>query len=70
VLDYKLGTDSVPALCALLAERRIPFMFYTGYGDLQGTYPDAVVVQKPATADTLLTAMATLVAPHIDAVAG
>ena len=61
VLDYKLGSESVPALCSLLSERRIPFMFYTGYDDIQGSYPDAVVVQKPATAHALLTAMASLV---------
>src|SRR5262245_54403457 len=54
VLDYKLAGESVPALCSLLSERRIPFMFYTGYGDLQGTYPGAVVVQKPETANALL----------------
>ena len=37
-------------------------MFYTGYDDIQRSYPDAVVVQKPATAHALLTAMASLVA--------
>lgn len=60
VLDYKLAGESLPALCALLSERRIPFMFYTGY-DMQARYPDALVVQKPASANALLTALAGLV---------
>jgi hypothetical protein len=53
----------VPRLCALLSERRIPFMFYTGFGDLEGSYPNAMVVQKPSTARALLTAMTGLVEP-------
>jgi CheY-like chemotaxis protein len=61
VLDYRLGQESTPALCAILSERGIPFMFYTGYGDVQLTYPEAVVVEKPATASALLSAVAGLV---------
>lgn len=38
-------------------------MFYTGYGDVQEEHPYTVVVEKPATADALLTAMAGLVEP-------
>jgi CheY-like chemotaxis protein len=60
VLDYGL-TRSTPALCGLLDQRHIPFMFYTGYGDVQGSHPHAVVVHKPASASALLTAMAGLV---------
>jgi DNA-binding response OmpR family regulator len=70
VLDYRLGGESVRTLCALLSERRIPFMFYTGYGGLEASYPDAVVVQKPSTARALLTAMAGLVEPGTRALAG
>jgi CheY-like chemotaxis protein len=69
VLDFKLAGESVPALCNLLSERRIPFMFYSGYSDIQRTYPDAVIVQKPASANALLTAMAGLVAPPAEALA-
>jgi hypothetical protein len=70
VLDYRLGDESVRTLCALLSERRIPFMFYTGYGALEASYPDAVVVQKPSTGRALLTAMAGLVEPGTRAPAG
>jgi len=61
VLDYRLGQESTPALCTLLSKRGIPFMFYTGYGDVQMTYPEAVVVEKPATAAALLSAISGLV---------
>ena len=61
VLDYGLGADKVQALCALLGERGIPFMFYTGYADPQQRFPTVLVVQKPANTDTLLAAMSDLV---------
>jgi DNA-binding response OmpR family regulator len=67
VLDYGLGMDSVPALCTWLSERRIPFMFYTGFADVQGSYPEAVVVQKPASANALISAMAGLITGRLAA---
>jgi|SRR5215204_194271 CheY-like chemotaxis protein len=67
VLDYSLAKSN-PALYGLLKERSIPFMFYTGYGDVQEDHPHAVVVQKPATSNALLTAVVGLVEPG--AVAG
>jgi hypothetical protein len=48
-------------LCALLAERKIPFMIYSGYSDLQESFPTSVIVQKPATGDALIAAMTGLV---------
>ena len=61
ILDYGLGLEKVQILCARLAERGIPFMFYTGYADLQERYPSTLVVQKPASSDTLLAAISNLV---------
>ena len=63
VLDFGLGGESVTTLCGHLRERGIPFMFYTGNGDVQGSYPETVVVEKPASAKTLVTAMAGLTMP-------
>ena len=68
VLDFGLG-DSASAVCGHLRERGIPFMFYTGHGHVQGSYPDAVVVEKPASGNTLLTAMAALGVRPTEAVA-
>src|SRR5436190_8839434 len=53
VLDYGLGGDSVSTLCGQLRERGIPFMFYTGHGHVQESYPGTVVVEKPASGDAL-----------------
>jgi DNA-binding response OmpR family regulator len=69
VLDFGLGGESVSTLCGYLRERGIPFMFYTGHGHVQGRYPEAVVVEKPARGNTLLTAMAALAVPHAASVA-
>ena len=57
VLDSGLGAESVSGLCDVLRARGIPFMFYTGNGGVQESYPGTVVVQKPATRDTLVTAI-------------
>ena len=37
-----------------------PSCFTPAHGHVQGSYPDAVVVEKPANGNTLLTAMAAL----------
>jgi len=69
VLDFGIGDESVSTLCGDLRERHIPFMFYTGHGHVRGSYPDAVVVEKPASGSTLLTAMAALAASQREPVA-
>ena len=69
VLDFGLGGDSVSAVCGHLRERGIPFMFYTGHRLVQGSYPDAVVVEKPASGNMLLTAIAALGVTSTEAVA-
>jgi len=62
VLDYALIGDNVAPLCRALAERKIPFMFYSGCSELERSYAKAVIVQKPARGEALLGAMAGLVA--------
>jgi hypothetical protein len=52
-----LGENEVASLCESLRERKIPFFFYSGYGDLQSRFPNCVVVQKPASGETLLDAI-------------
>jgi CheY-like chemotaxis protein len=60
LLDYVLWEGNVAPLCRRLAELRVPFMFYTGYLDLERSYPRSIIIQKPAAADVLLAAMAGL----------
>ena len=69
VLDFGLGGDSVSTVCGHLRERGIPFMFYTGHNHVQGSYPETVVVVKPASGSTLLTAIAALGATSTEPVA-
>jgi|SRR6516225_3745575 DNA-binding response OmpR family regulator len=62
LLDHGLQEEDVALFCELLTKRQIPFMFYTGYADLERSYPGVVIVQKPACADVLLAKMADVVA--------
>jgi DNA-binding response OmpR family regulator len=63
LLDYGLPEDNAAELCRQLAERQIPFMFYTGHSELERSYPHAIIVEKPANPDVLLAAMVDLTAP-------
>ena len=62
LLDHGLREDNVAPLCELLAESKIPFMFYTGYPGLERIYPSTIIVQKPANAEVLLATMVDLIA--------
>ena len=62
LLDYVLLEGNVASLCRHLAERRVPFMFYTGYLDLEQSYPRSIIIHKPAGNEVLLAAMAGLIA--------
>src|SRR5215475_7839673 len=48
LLDYGLSGDNVAQLGKFLSECQIPYMFYTGYSDLEQMYPHATIVAKPA----------------------
>jgi CheY-like chemotaxis protein len=61
LLDYGIRGDNVAQLGKLLSEGQIPYMFYTGYSDLEQIYPNAIIVEKPACGKVLLGAMADLV---------
>ena len=63
VLDYRLGNDNVATLCEALEGRRIPFVLYSGYCDLQESFPKHVILQKPAHGESLLAAIAGLLSP-------
>ncbi|MBN9315247.1 MAG: response regulator [Devosia sp.] len=47
VLDINLGTGTSESIADTLKSRGIPFIFATGYGQLAGVDPDAVVIDKP-----------------------
>jgi light-regulated signal transduction histidine kinase (bacteriophytochrome) len=66
VLDFNLGHESSLPVADLLAERGIPFLFATGYGDgleLPARFAQVTLVKKPYSGTTLAQALA----PVIDA---
>ena len=66
VLDFNLGAETSLPVADLLAERGIPFLFATGYGDgldLPGRFSHVTLVKKPYSREALAQALA----PVIDA---
>jgi DNA-binding response OmpR family regulator len=63
VLDINLAGAECTGVCEILDERRIPFMFYTGYyhSHVMDRWPQAPVVLKPALAADLLECVARVV---------
>ena len=64
ILDVNLhGKRSYPVADALSA-RGIPFLFATGYGDvdLKTLFPDNLVIAKPFDPDEVITALTSLIA--------
>lgn len=48
LLDVNLGDERSHGVARLLAERKVPFVFATGYGDAgSDAFADAAVIQKP-----------------------
>jgi DNA-binding response OmpR family regulator len=63
ILDVRLGRQNVAPVAQALAERGLPFLFYTGQVSDQptlGQWPNAAVVAKPALASALVAAVASL----------
>ena len=65
ILDVNLGGEQVYPFADALAERRIPFIFATGYGRMgvAARYPTAPVLAKPYGSTELATALQTLRRP-------
>jgi DNA-binding response OmpR family regulator len=48
VLDFKLKGGTADDLCHELIERRIPFVIYSGYTNVEGDCSRWEIIQKPA----------------------
>ena len=60
VLDIQVGHDTIAPVAQLLSSRGIPFLFYTGQigtDPIRAQWPAALVVSKPASAQTLIAAV-------------
>lgn len=63
VLDFNLGNETSLPIADLLADRGIPFLFATGYGDgldLPDRFGDIVLLKKPYSGSTLAQAMVSM----------
>ena len=62
IVDINLGGHDCSSICAALAKRSIPFMFYTGYSSAAAlsAWPHAPAVDKPAADRTLVDSIARL----------
>ena len=61
ILDVMLGGTSTLAFARLLHQRKVPFIFSSGYTDLDqvfNTFPDITVVSKPYAGSDLIRALA------------
>jgi DNA-binding response OmpR family regulator len=55
ILDFKLGGGTADDLCHQLTERKIPFVIYSGYTNVEGECSKWDIVQKPADPRELVT---------------
>ncbi|UWR27822.1 GAF domain-containing protein [Sulfitobacter sp. S223] len=60
LLDVNLGDQTSLPIAQVLADRSIPFVLATGYGDAESitaSYPPAVIAKKPFTAESIVKAI-------------
>lgn len=55
ILDFKLHGGTADDLCHELTERKIPFVIYSGYTDVEGECNKWEIVSKPADPRELVT---------------
>jgi CheY-like chemotaxis protein len=63
VLDIRLGSDCVAPVAEALAERGIPFLFYSGQASddpVQAAFPDVLVLNKPTDPEAIVRALGRL----------
>ncbi len=57
LLDINLGKGTSADVASCLRDRGVPFVFATGYGQLAGVDPAAIVVDKPYSQDQIVAAL-------------
>jgi DNA-binding response OmpR family regulator len=60
ILDFGTADNDKEQLCRTLRAYGIPFMYYTGYGDIEVRPSGPPVVVKPASGEILITTIAQL----------
>jgi DNA-binding response OmpR family regulator len=64
IMDHALADGDSTELCMRLKARGIPYVSYSGYDPVKGASLDAPHISKPASMDTLLSAVEGLLANH------
>jgi DNA-binding response OmpR family regulator len=54
ILDYRLGDGTADDICEMLTKRKIPFVVYSGYPEVEGACSKWGILPKPAAAPTLV----------------
>ncbi len=65
ILDYRLGADTSLPTARQLAQRGVPFVFFTGQvdaSDIRAEYPGARIIAKPFQRQAILSALAATLA--------
>jgi DNA-binding NtrC family response regulator len=57
IMDHALSDGDSTQLCARLKERGIPCVSYSGFDPVKGADKDAPFISKPASMDTILSAV-------------
>jgi DNA-binding response OmpR family regulator len=60
LLDYRLGNDDSSPVCRRLNERKIPFVVYSGYDNVDEACRSGEIMTKPADTRALVEAVARL----------
>ena len=66
VLDFGSRGDDTAPFCQTLRAHGIPFIYYTGFDDLDKKSLGAPIVTKPASAETLITTITQLLSVSTD----
>jgi DNA-binding response OmpR family regulator len=64
ILDLRLGRDTAAPVATALAERHIPFVFYTGQpasDPIRRAWPESQVLSKPAHPEEIVAAVAGII---------
>jgi DNA-binding response OmpR family regulator len=57
IMDHALNDGDSTQLCGRLKERGIPYVSYSGFDPVKGADNDALFISKPASMDTILSAV-------------
>lgn len=64
ILDYRLQGGTADDLCRLLVDRKIPFVIYSGYPNVEGECNRWEIVSKPADPRLLVTLVLSVLVAH------